>query len=262
MIDHPVPGVGVVVVSEGAILLVRRGSGAHPGSWAVPGGKVRWGESWREAAVRETKEETGLDVVVGEVVWVGESLGPGQPPAWHFALVDFAAEVAGGSLAAGDDVTEARFVPLGELATLTLTPGMHDLLVALGLVAPPVALPVHRRPFVSVALHTDQLPATPQRDVRIPARGWIEAPEELLSLGDELGEAVEYKRRIGRFLLWRAGPPVGEAWYMAIDATDLSIRFRFRLSGRTGEGLGADQRTHHRFRTWKESLLESSREEV
>lgn len=253
--DHPVPGVGVVVLQEGALLLVRRGSGANTGSWAVPGGKVRWGESWRQAVIRETKEETGLDVLVGEVVWVGESVGPGQPPAWHFALVDFAGKVTGGTLAAGDDATEARFVPVSELSVLTLTPGMHDLLASMGLVASPFALPVHQRPFVSVALHTDQLPATPQRDVRIPASGWIEAPTELLSLGDELGAAVEYKRRIGRFLLWRAGPPVGDAWYLAIDATDLGVRYRFRLSGRTGEGLGADRQLHRRFRTWKESLL-------
>ena len=104
---------------------------------------------------------------------------------------------------------------------------------------------------------TADLPPTPQRSYRIPASAWVEAPAELLALGDDISEPVEYKRRIGRFLLWRAGPPVGEARYMAI-ADDLSAMFRFDLSGRTGSGIGADGREHNRFRSWKESLRDAS----
>lgn len=111
------------------------------------------------------------------------------------------------------------------------------------------------RPFVAHRYHTADLPDTPQRDYRIPASGWVEAPPELLTLGDELGEPVEYKRRIGRYLLWRAGPPVGEARYLAI-ADDRSTLLRFDLHGRWGEGTGADGARHTRFRAWKESLLE------
>lgn len=117
------------------------------------------------------------------------------------------------------------------------------------------AVPVGERPFTEDRYLTRDLPETPTRSFRIPAAGWIDAPDELLALGDELGEPVEYKRRIGRYLLWRAGPPVGDAWYLAIDSTDLDRRFRFRLRGRRGEGTGPDGRHHERFRTWKESLL-------
>lgn len=112
----------------------------------------------------------------------------------------------------------------------------------------------HERPFVDRRYHTEELPDTPQRDYRIPASGWVEAPDELLTLGDELGEPVEYKRRIGRYLLWRAGPPVGEARYLAA-ADDGSSRLRFELHGRTGRGVGPDGAVHTRFRTWKEALL-------
>lgn len=115
------------------------------------------------------------------------------------------------------------------------------------------ATPPHLRPFTDQVYETGQLPSTPQRDYRIPAAGWTDAPAELLSLGDDLGEPVEYKRRIGRFLLWRAGPPMGEARYMAV-ADDGSTSYRFYLHGRTGTGLGPDGRTHKRFRTWKEAL--------
>jgi hypothetical protein len=116
-------------------------------------------------------------------------------------------------------------------------------------------LPVGDRPFATGSYGTTDLPATPTRSFRIPAQGWREAPDELLRIGDELGEPVEYKRRIGRYLLWRAGPPVGDAWYMAIDANDLERRFRFRLAGRTGLGIGPDGVEYRRFRDWKRSLL-------
>lgn len=119
------------------------------------------------------------------------------------------------------------------------------------------ALPVHLRPFVDDLFHTDELPDTPTRTFRIPSTGWIEAPASVVDLGDELGEPVEYKRRIGRFLLWRAGPPIGEAAYLAIDPAS-GETCGFRLHGRSGEGEGPDGSTHARFRTWKESLLAAS----
>jgi hypothetical protein len=105
--------------------------------------------------------------------------------------------------------------------------------------------------------HTQELPPTPQRDFLIPAQRWVEAPAELRSLGDDFGvDLVAYKRRIGRYLLWRAGPAArADARYMAIASDDLDRRFSFRLypDGR-GEGMSADGRNHTRFRTWKEGL--------
>lgn len=112
------------------------------------------------------------------------------------------------------------------------------------------------RPFVTERYRTSELPATPQRDYRIPADGWEEAPAVLLALGDDVGEPVEYKRRIGRYLLWRAGPPVEEARYMAV-AVDGSEVYRFDLHGTTGMGIGPDGIGHNRFRAWKESLRDA-----
>ena len=116
------------------------------------------------------------------------------------------------------------------------------------------ALPVGERPFTDDVYTTAELPDTPTRTFRIPATGWSEATDELLHLGDDLGEPVEYKRRIGRYLLWRAGPPVGEAWYLAIARDDPTRSFRFRLHGKNGSGTGPDGRVHGRFRSWKEAL--------
>jgi len=122
--NHPLVGVGVVVVFEGSILLVQRGREPGKGLWAVPGGKVRRGETMRDAARRETREETGLDVIVGEVVWVGEHIDEEH----HLVLVDFAASVTGGRLGAADDADDVRWVPLVDVAGYSLTPTMYDLL--------------------------------------------------------------------------------------------------------------------------------------
>lgn len=127
----PVPGVGVAVVDDDRILLVRRGRDPGKGLWAVPGGKVRLGETLREAARREVLEETGLDVDVGQVIWAGESIGPGSPPEWHYTLIDFVGRVKGGRLAAGDDAAEVRWVPVGDAGRLPLTPTMYELVEAL-----------------------------------------------------------------------------------------------------------------------------------
>lgn len=88
----------------------------------------------------------------------------------------------------------------------------------------------------------------------------MEAPSELRTLGADFGVSlVAYKRRIGRFLLWRAGPAAGaDARYMALAADDLSERYTFRLHpDGVGEGVGPDGATHARFRAWKESLRDA-----
>ncbi|MFZ4584577.1 MAG: hypothetical protein ACOYNI_05040 [Acidimicrobiia bacterium] len=120
--------------------------------------------------------------------------------------------------------------------------------------------PAEERPPIGHDVHTGELPPLPQRDSLIPATRWIEAPDALRALGADLGyELVAYKRRIGRWLLWRAGPAANaDARYMAIDADDLTQQFVYRLfPDGSGEGMGPDGITHARFRAWKESLRDS-----
>jgi 8-oxo-dGTP diphosphatase len=126
---HPRPAVGVVVVEHGRLLLVQRSKDPYRGCWAVPGGKVKWGETLEGAAAREVEEETGLVVAVHDVVWVGETMSPpGATPTHHNVLIDFSAEIVGGVLAAASDAAAAAFVPLAEARSLPLTPTMYELL--------------------------------------------------------------------------------------------------------------------------------------
>jgi hypothetical protein len=116
-----------------------------------------------------------------------------------------------------------------------------------------------QRPVDDTPRHTADLPPTPLRDRNVLATAWIEAPAELLALGDDLpGKPVaEYKRRLGPWLLWRAGPASGaDARYWVADADDLGTTHTFRLfPDGSGQGTGPTGTAHARFRTWKQDLV-------
>ena len=117
------------------------------------------------------------------------------------------------------------------------------------------------RPTDTTPVHTADLPPTPVRDRNIPAHAWVEAPEALRTLGEDLPgrPEAEYKRRIGPWILWRAGPAKGgdaRYWAAHVDDLDQSYRFRLHPDG-SGVGAGPDGVTVDRFRAWKESLRDS-----
>ena len=121
-------------------------------------------------------------------------------------------------------------------------------------------LPAHKRPIDDTPIHTEALPDLPTARYNIPAEAWVEAPATLLEAGDDIGDPrVLYKRRIGSWLLWRAGPASkADSRYVAIHSDDLSRVLTFRLfPDGTGSGLGPSGAQHERFRTWKEDLNET-----
>jgi len=123
---------------------------------------------------------------------------------------------------------------------------------------PSRALRYDERPEDDTPVRTEDLSATPVRDRNIVARAWTDAPIELLRLGDDLPDAPQahFKRRIGHWLLWRAGPATeARARYWAAHREDLAVQFTFDLSeDGDGAGIGPSGVEHTRFRTWKEDL--------
>ena len=117
------------------------------------------------------------------------------------------------------------------------------------------------RPADPTPVHTADLPPTPIRDRNIPATAWIEAPESLLALGNDLpGQPVaDYKRRIGPWILWRAGGArkVDARYWVVHDTTGIEHTMRLFADG-TAEGVGPSGTNHDRFRTWKEDLRDAS----
>ncbi|MGQ9853715.1 MAG: NUDIX domain-containing protein [Candidatus Oleimicrobiaceae bacterium] len=107
--ENPAPAVGVVVVNDSGVLLVKRKYAPRQGLWSLPAGFMEIDETPAETAVREAREETGLEVRVGPLlgVYAGD-----DDPRVRVVLIVYKAEIVGGSLMAGDDAEEARFFPL------------------------------------------------------------------------------------------------------------------------------------------------------
>jgi len=125
----PVVGAGAVVLDDrGRLLVIQRGRPPAKGRWTVPGGRVEAGERVADAAVREVREETGLDIEVTGFVGFTEVVLDGR----HLVILDMAAGLLGGSLRAGDDASDARWVTRSELASLPTTDGLLDFLDAHG----------------------------------------------------------------------------------------------------------------------------------
>jgi ADP-ribose pyrophosphatase YjhB (NUDIX family) len=126
----PVRCVGAIITDRaGRLLLVRRGREPGRGLWSVPGGRVEPGETDEQALVRELREETGLAVRAGRLVGAVYRPGPGGVV---YDIRDYAATVTGGTLSAGDDADDARWVGRADLAGLPLTGGLVDALTEWG----------------------------------------------------------------------------------------------------------------------------------
>lgn len=121
--------VGAIAVDDERLLCIRRGHGPGAGLWSVPGGRVEPGETLHEAVVRETFEETGLEVVVDRFVGYVERFGD-EPAPHHFVIMDFAVTVLDPEQppAAGDDAAEARWVPFADVSDLRLVTGLYEFL--------------------------------------------------------------------------------------------------------------------------------------
>ncbi len=120
--NRPLIGVGVVVVRHARVLLVRRAKAPHAGRWSLPGGRQRLGETVRETAAREVREETSVEVEVTALLDVVDSITRDEAGAiaYHYTLVDFLAEWRAGAARAGGDATEAVWADPGDLAPYDL----------------------------------------------------------------------------------------------------------------------------------------------
>ncbi len=110
-------GVGAVVLKDDAVLLIKRGKPPFLGQWSIPGGSLRYGEATEDAARREVREETGVEIRILGLIGVFEALpriAPGEAPLGHVVLIDYAAEWTSGEAVAGDDAAAAEFVPVDE----------------------------------------------------------------------------------------------------------------------------------------------------
>ncbi len=120
--EHPLIGVGSIIIEDDRVLLVKR---AHPpiqGQWSIPGGVLEVGEMIRDAAIREAREETGLIVEPGELLGVFDRIlrDPQHRVQYHYVLIDFLCRKIGGELLAASDASEASWFTRDDLLVLSL----------------------------------------------------------------------------------------------------------------------------------------------
>ena len=116
--DAPIIGVGAVVIDGSKVLLVRRGQEPLKGEWSLPGGALELGETLQQGVVREVLEETGLNVVPAGIVEVLDRITQDDSSGrvrYHYVLVDFLCQVAGGTVRGSSDAEEARWVERDEV---------------------------------------------------------------------------------------------------------------------------------------------------
>ena len=123
--------VACIIDAGDHVLLTRRCIEPFCGQWVMPGGKVDHGEPLLAALHREVREEVGLEVHVDGLVDVYEHVGLG-PDKDHYVILYYRARPIGGELEPnGAEVTEARWVPAGELGRYDMTPGTRHVLAGL-----------------------------------------------------------------------------------------------------------------------------------
>ena len=118
--SRPIVGVGAVILRQGVVLIVRRANPPLQGQWSIPGGALDLGEKLRAGVAREVREETGLDVEVGPVLDVLDSIFPDNQgrTQYHYVLIDYLCHPRSGTLAAATDVSEVRWARPEELPGL------------------------------------------------------------------------------------------------------------------------------------------------
>jgi 8-oxo-dGTP diphosphatase len=132
--DTPLVGVGAVIIEDGRVALVKRGHAPLLGEWSIPGGVIEVGEAVREAVVREACEETGLQVVVKELLGVYDRLLRDEEGKvrYHYLLVDFLCRRISGDLCAAGDADEVRWFTPEEVKQLMLPDDTNEV-IRLGL---------------------------------------------------------------------------------------------------------------------------------
>jgi 8-oxo-dGTP diphosphatase len=115
----PVPNADIIIEKEGRIVLIKRLKDPFKGMLALPGGKMDYGETIEDAAIREALEETSIKVRLKGIMGVYSE--PGRDPRYHAMSIVFVAEPEEGELKAGSDAAEAVWMDVSEIDTARMS---------------------------------------------------------------------------------------------------------------------------------------------
>ena len=119
---RPIVGVGTVVLDGDMVLMIQRSKPPRQGSWSLPGGAQELGETIHEAARREVREETGLEIEIFGLIDVVDSVRPDTDDKieYHYTLIDVAGHAVGGTLMAGGDAQDCRWFTRPEIDAMDI----------------------------------------------------------------------------------------------------------------------------------------------
>ncbi len=119
---RPIVGVGTVVLNGDMVLMIQRGNPPRQGSWSLPGGVQELGETIRETARREVREETGMEIRIFGLIDVVDSVSrdANENIEYHYTLIDLAGYTVGGTLMAGGDAQDCRWFTQSEIDDMDL----------------------------------------------------------------------------------------------------------------------------------------------
>jgi 8-oxo-dGTP diphosphatase len=119
---HPMVGVSVLVFNDGKVLLVRRGHEPRKGRWSLPGGVVELGETVRDAARREIREECHIEIEIERTLDVLDRIfkDPDGRVQYHYVLIVLLARYKSGELRADSDIEAAEWADVHDLARYDL----------------------------------------------------------------------------------------------------------------------------------------------
>jgi 8-oxo-dGTP diphosphatase len=106
---NPYPAIAIYIIDNGHILLGQRTGGTSAGLWATPSGYIEYDEDFLSAAVREGREETGLEIAIQSILHVESAF---LAPQSHFLTIYLLARVTGGELACSTEHSALSWFPL------------------------------------------------------------------------------------------------------------------------------------------------------
>ncbi len=109
---NPTPAAAVILIRDEKILLVKRKFAPKIGDWTLPAGFMEYYETSEETAIRETKEETNLDIKIKGLFTVLPGFDDSRV---HVVLIVYEGEIKGGEVKPGDDASEVKFFPFDNL---------------------------------------------------------------------------------------------------------------------------------------------------
>ena len=125
-IKNPLLTVDTVITQNDSVVLIMRKNPPFKGSWALPGGFVEYGETVESAAIRESKEETGIDIELDDIVGVYSD--PKRDPRGHIISICFLGHKIGGELVADTDASDVRCWKINEISKIDLAFDHHKIL--------------------------------------------------------------------------------------------------------------------------------------